>query len=53
MFVPPLCFDSTIRETSDDDDDLGKASKKKSIFFEEKVLNYGWVGVKGPKLVKM
>ena len=22
MFVPPLCFDSTIRETSDDDDDL-------------------------------
>ena len=27
--------------------------KKKSIFFKGKVLNYGWVGVKSPKLVNM
>ena len=26
---------------------------KKIDFFKEKVLNYGWVGVKIPKLVKM
>ena len=26
---------------------------KKIDFFQEKVLNYGWVGVKSPKLVKM
>ena len=26
---------------------------KKSIFFRKKVLNYGWVGVKSPKLLKM
>ena len=26
---------------------------KKNDFFLEKVLNYGWVGVKIPKLVKM
>ena len=26
---------------------------KKIDFFKEKVLNYGWVGVKSPKLVKM
>ena len=32
---------------------IGKGSKKKFDFFKEKVLNYGWVGVKGPKLVKM
>ena len=27
--------------------------KKKLTFFRKKVLNYGWVGVKSPKLVNM
>ena len=28
----------------------GRGQSKESIFFQEKVLNYGWVGIKSPKL---
>ena len=34
-------------------DGKGRHPKKIINFFKEKVLNYGWVGVKSPKLVKI